>query len=105
VQWHLGRADVQAHMYQQTDIFPSLETAWRSPYMRQTDAYYGGEKQRQLFETLAKQIPVAYIYSSDYEQMDSLMSSELQKYALGKETAAQALKNAANAIRSRTGRS
>jgi len=105
VQWHLGRADVQAHMYQQTDIFPSLESAWRSPYMRQTDAYYGGEKQRQIFETLAKQIPVAYIYSSDYEQMDSLMSTELQKFALGKETAQQALKNAANAIRSRTGRS
>jgi lactose/L-arabinose transport system substrate-binding protein len=105
VQWHLGRADVQAHMYQQTDIFPSLESAWRSPYMRQTDAYYGGEKQRQIFETLAKQIPVAYIYSSDYEQMNSLMSTELQKFALGKETAQQALKNAANAIRSRTGRS
>jgi lactose/L-arabinose transport system substrate-binding protein len=105
VQWHLGRADVQAHMYQQTDIFPSLESAWRSPYMRQADAYYGGEKQRQIFETLAKQIPVAHIYSSDYEQMDSLMSSELQKFALGKETAQQALKNAANAIRSRTGRS
>jgi lactose/L-arabinose transport system substrate-binding protein len=105
VQWHLGRADVQAHMYQQTDIFPSLESAWRSPYMRQADAYYGGEKQRQTFEALAKQIPVAYIYSSDYEQMDSLMSSELQKFALGKETAQQALKNAANASRSRTGRS
>jgi lactose/L-arabinose transport system substrate-binding protein len=105
VQWHLGRADVQAHMYQQTDIFPSLESAWRSPYMRQADSYYGGEKQRQIFETLAKQIPVAHIYSSDYEQMDSLMSTELQKFALGKETAQQALKNAASAIRSRTGRS
>lgn len=104
VKWHLGRADVQAHMYQQTDIFPSLETAWRSPYMRQADPYYGGEKQRALFESLAKQIPVAHVYSSDYEQMDSLMSSELQKYALGQETAQQALKNAANAIRARTGR-
>jgi len=105
VQWHLGRADVQARMYAQTDIFPSLETAWRSPYMRQADPYYGGEKERLLFESLAKQIPVAYIYSSDYEQMDSLMSAELQKFALGKETAQQALKNAADAIRSRTGRS
>jgi lactose/L-arabinose transport system substrate-binding protein len=105
VQWHLGRADVQAHTYQQTDLFPSLETAWRSPYMRQADPYYGGQKDRLLFEQLAKQIPVAHVYSSDYEQMDSLMSSELQKYALGKETAQQALKNAAGAIRSRTGRS
>ena len=105
VQWHLGRADVQAHMYVQSDIFPSLEAAWRSPYMRQADPYYGGEKDKLLFESLAKQIPVAHIYSSDYEQMDSIMSSELQKYALGQETAQQALKNAASAIRSRTGRS
>ena len=105
IQWHLGRADVQARMYAQSDIFPSLETAWRSPYMRQADPYYGGEKDRLTFESLAKQIPVAYIYSSDYEQMDSLMSTELQKYALGKETAQQALQNAASAIRARTGRS
>ncbi len=105
IQYHLGRADVQARMYVQSDIFPSLQTAWRSPYMRQADPYYGGQKDRLLFETLAKQIPVAHIYSSDYEQMDSLMSAELQKYALGKETAQQALKSAANAIRSRTGRS
>src|SRR5690348_1503459 len=50
VQWHLGRADVQARMYQQTDLFPSLESAWRSPYMRQADDYYGGQKERLLFE-------------------------------------------------------
>jgi lactose/L-arabinose transport system substrate-binding protein len=105
VQYHLGRADAQALMYRQTDLFPSLETAWRSPYMREPDPYYGGQKNRMLFEQLAKQIPVAHIYSSDYEQMDSLMSAELQKYALGKETAQQALSNAASAIRSRTGRS
>jgi ABC-type glycerol-3-phosphate transport system substrate-binding protein len=105
VQWHLGRADVQSHVYQQTDLFPSLESAWRSPYMRQADPYYGGQKTRLVFEKLAKQIPVAHVYSSDYEQMDTLMTAELQKYALGKESAQAALKNAANAIRSRTGRS
>jgi ABC-type glycerol-3-phosphate transport system substrate-binding protein len=72
--------------------------------MREADPYYGGQQDRLMFEKLAKQVPVAYVYSSDYEQMDSLMSAELQKYALGQETAQQALKNAANAIRSRTGR-
>jgi lactose/L-arabinose transport system substrate-binding protein len=105
LKYHLGRADIQANIYRSSDLFPSLETAWRSPYMREADPYYAGQKDRLLFETLAKQVPVAYIYSSDYEQMDSLMSAELQKYALGQETAQQALKNAANAIRSRTGRS
>ena len=72
--------------------------------MRQGDDYYGGQKDRQLFEQLAKKIPVAHIYSSDYEQMNALMSTEIQKYALGKETAAQALSNAAKEIRTRTGR-
>ena len=101
---HLGRADTQAHMYQQTDLFPSLKTAWRSPFMRQPDPYYGGQKTRLLFEQLAARVPVGHVYSSDYEQMNSLMSAELQKFALGKETAAQALSNAASSIRSRTGR-
>lgn len=104
LQTHLGRADTQAHIYQQTDLFPSLQTAWRSPFMRQPDPYYGGQKTRLLFQQLATHVPVAHIYSSDYEQMNSLMSAELQKFALGKESAAQALSNAANAIRSRTGR-
>jgi len=36
--------------------------------------------------------------------MNALMSTEIQKYALGKETAAQALSNAAKEIRTRTGR-
>ncbi|PYQ92452.1 MAG: hypothetical protein DMG02_01395, partial [Acidobacteria bacterium] len=65
---------------------------------------YGGQKTRLLFQQLAAQVPVAHVYSSDYEQMNSLMSAELQKFALGKETAAQALSNAASSIRSRTGR-
>jgi ABC-type glycerol-3-phosphate transport system substrate-binding protein len=104
IQYHLGRADTQANIYRQTDIFPALETSWRSPYMREADPYYGNEKVRQLFVTAAKQIPVAHVYTSDYEQMNALLSTEIQKYALGQETAQQALKNAANAIRSRTGR-
>ncbi len=104
IQYHLGRADTQATIYRQTDLFPSLMTAWRSPFMREGDPYYGGQKVRLLFEQAARQTPVAHVYSSDYEQMDQLMSAELQKYALGKETAQQALKNAAKEIRSRTGR-
>jgi lactose/L-arabinose transport system substrate-binding protein len=104
IQYHLGRADQQANIYRDTDIFPGLTTAWRSPYMREADPYYGGEKVRQLFETAAQHIPVAHVYSTDYEQMNSLLSTEIQRYALGKETAAQALHNAAKEIRARTGR-
>ena len=104
IQYHLGRADTQSTIYKQLDIFPALETAWRSPYIREADPYYGGEKVRQIFVDAARHIPRAYVYSSDYEQMNSLMSIEIQKYALGKESAQQALANAAKEIRSRTGR-
>jgi len=104
IQYHLGRADQQAQIYRQTDIFPGLTSAWRMPYMREPDSYYGEQKVRQVFEKAALQIPVAHVYSADYEQMNALMSTEIQKYALGKETAQQALSNAAKEIRSRTGR-
>jgi ABC-type glycerol-3-phosphate transport system substrate-binding protein len=104
IQYHLGRADTQSTIYKQSDIFPALESAWRSPYIHQADPYYGNQKVREMFVAAAKHIPRAYVYSSDYQQMNSLMSTELQKYALGKETAQQALSNAAKEIRSRTGR-
>jgi lactose/L-arabinose transport system substrate-binding protein len=104
VQYHLGRADTQSAIYKDQDIFPALESAWRSPYIHQPDPYYGNEKVRELFVAAAKKIPRATVYSSDYQQMNSLMSTEIQRYALGKETAQQALSNAAKEIRSRTGR-
>jgi ABC-type glycerol-3-phosphate transport system substrate-binding protein len=104
IQYHLGRADTQSTIYKQTDIFPALESAWRSPYIHQADPYYGNQKVREMFVAAAKKIPRANVYSSDYQQMNALMSTEIQKYALGKETAQQALSNAAKEIRSRTGR-
>jgi lactose/L-arabinose transport system substrate-binding protein len=103
-QYHLGRADTQSAIYKDQDIFPALESAWRSPYIHQPDPYYGGEKVRELFVAAAQHIPRATVYSSDYQQMNALMSTEIQKYALGKETAQEALSNAAKEIRSRTGR-
>jgi ABC-type glycerol-3-phosphate transport system substrate-binding protein len=104
IQYHLGRADTQSAMYKQTDIFPALTSSWRSPYIHQADPYYGNQKVRELFVAAAQHIPRAYVYSSDYQQMNALVSTEIQKYGLGKESAHQALSNAANEIRSRTGR-
>jgi len=103
-QYHLARADTQSAIYKQLDIFPALTPAWRSPYIHEADPYYGSQKVREMFVAAAKKIPRAYVYSSDYQQMNALVSTEIQKYALGKETAKQALSNAAKEIRSRTGR-
>jgi lactose/L-arabinose transport system substrate-binding protein len=104
IRYHLARADTQSRIYQTTDYFPSLTAAFNTPYVRQPDPYYGGQRVHLVFTQALKQIPEAHVYSSDYQQMNALMSTEIQKFALGKETAQQALKNAAKEIRARTGR-
>ncbi len=104
IQYHLGRADVQAAIYKKTDLFPGLQTTYRTPFFREPDPYFGGQKVRQLFVSIVKKIPTAGVYSSDYQLMNSLMQTEIQKYALGKQSARAALSNAAKAIRQRTHR-
>jgi ABC-type glycerol-3-phosphate transport system substrate-binding protein len=104
IQYHLGRADVQVQIYEKTDLFPGLTTAYRTPLFKTGDPYFGGQRVRELFVDIARKIPKAGVYSSDYQQMNSLMQTEIQKYALGRQTARQALSNAARAIRQRTRR-
>jgi lactose/L-arabinose transport system substrate-binding protein len=104
IRYHLARADTQSRIYQTTDYFPSLTAAFKTPYVRQPDPYYGGQKVHLVFTQALKQIPEAHVYSSDYQQMNALVSNEIQKFALGKQSAQQALKNAAKEIRARTGR-
>lgn len=105
VQFHLGRVDSQLKIYQQTDIFPALEATYQTPFFQQPSDYFGNQNVRELFVQVVHQIPRAGVYTPDYEEMNSLMTSEIQKFALGKQSAEQALANAAAAIRSRTGRS
>jgi lactose/L-arabinose transport system substrate-binding protein len=104
IQYHLGRADVQVQIYEKTDLFPGLTTAYRTPLFKTGDPYFGGQRVRELFVDIARKIPQAGVYSSDYQQMNSLMQTEIQKYALGRQSAKQALSNAARAIRQRTRR-
>lgn len=105
VQYHLGRDQSQLDIYEQSDIFPSLKTSFQDPFFQQGDPYFGDEKVRSLFADIAAKIPNAGIYSKDYETMNNLLTPELQKYALGQQSAQQALANAANLIRERTHRS
>jgi ABC-type glycerol-3-phosphate transport system substrate-binding protein len=92
-------------MYQKTDIFPSLKQAFADPFFQEADPYFGDQKVRSLFADVAAKIPDAGIYSTDYQQMNSLATPEIQKFALGQQSAQQALANAARLIRERTHRS
>ena len=94
---------VQAQVWKASGFFPSLLSAWRTPFTTAPDPYFGGEAVQKVFATAAKAIPKAYVYSTDYQQMNSIMSSEIQKFGLGHETAQQALNSAASQIRTKTG--
>ena len=105
VEYHLGRDQSQLTIYQKTDIFPSLKTAFQDPIFQEADPYFGDQKVRTLFADVAAKIPEAGIYSTDYQQMSSLTTPEIQKFALGQQSTQQALANAARLIRDRTHRS
>jgi ABC-type glycerol-3-phosphate transport system substrate-binding protein len=105
VQFHLGRDQSQLQIYQKTDIFPSLKSSFQDQFFQEGDPYFGDQKVRAMFADIAAKIPNAGIYSKDYQTMSNLLTPEIQKFALGQQSAQQALANAANLIREKTHRS
>jgi ABC-type glycerol-3-phosphate transport system substrate-binding protein len=104
VEFHLGREASQLEMYKKTDLFPSLETTYTDPFFEEPDPYFGNEPVRHLFADVVSKIPNAGIYTSDYQEMNSLLVPEIQRFAIGDQSAKDALANAASAIRDRTQR-
>jgi lactose/L-arabinose transport system substrate-binding protein len=105
IEFHLGREDQQIEMYKQTDLFPSLETTYTDPFFEEPDPYFADQPVRSLFSEIVAQVPAAGVYSTDYQEMNGLLTPEIQRYAAGEQDAQTALKNAADGIRDRTQRS
>jgi len=105
IEFHLGREDSQLEIYKETDLFPSLQTTYTDPFFQEPDPYFEDQPVRSLFAEVVAEVPAAGVYTSDYQEMNGLLTPELQRYAVGEQDAAHALKNAADAIRERTGRS
>jgi lactose/L-arabinose transport system substrate-binding protein len=104
IDFHLGRDDSQLTMYRETDLFPSLETTYTDPFFEVPDPYFSDQPVRQLFAEIVNEIPEAGIYTADYQEMNGLLVPEIQRFAVGDQSAEEALANAANAIRDRTQR-
>lgn len=104
IEFHLGREDSQIAIYKAVDFFPSLETTYTDPFFKEPDPYFGDQPVRQLFTEVVKEIPEAGIYTADYQEMNSLLVPEIQRFAIGDQSAEEALANAASAIRDRTQR-
>ena len=104
VEYHLGRTDSQLTMYKATDVFPSLESTYKDPLFNDADAFFGGQKVRQIFAKAVKTVPNATVYTADYPEINGLVRIEIQKMAMGSQSVEQALNNAAKSIRDRTRR-
>jgi lactose/L-arabinose transport system substrate-binding protein len=104
IEFHLGREDSQLTMYRESDLFPSLETTYNDPFFDEPDPYFGDQPVRQLFAEIVGEIPDAGIYTDDYQEMNGLLVPEIQRFAIGDQSAEEALANAASAIRDRTRR-
>lgn len=104
VRFHLGRPESQLLMYEKWDFFPSLEATYDDPFFEEPDPYFGGDTVRAIFAETVGEIPTAGMYTADYQEMNGLLTPEIQKYALGEQTAEEALANAAQLIREQTGR-
>jgi ABC-type glycerol-3-phosphate transport system substrate-binding protein len=104
VQFHLGRPESQLAMYEAWDFFPALEPTYADDLFQEPDPYFGGDRVRALFSETVSEIPSAGMYTSDYQEMNGLLAPEIQKFALGDQTAEQALAAAAQLIRDQTGR-
>ncbi|MFA5015731.1 MAG: hypothetical protein WC549_09375, partial [Actinomycetota bacterium] len=82
---------------------PSLISALSSDTFDAADPFFADQAIGRLFADINEEVPVAYVYSKDYNEMNSLTAPEIAKYLTGTVTAQEALDNAAAAIKAATG--
>ena len=99
----LGKKESQLAMFAYSDFLPSLETTYDDPLFSDPDPYFDGEVVRQVYLSVAKEIPTGYVYGPNYQLMHGYLQTAIQKVATGAATATEALKEAADAIRLETG--
>ncbi|MBI3961207.1 MAG: sugar ABC transporter substrate-binding protein [Deinococcus sp.] len=104
IEFLLARNESQLKMFAYSDFLPSLETTYSDPLFYEADPFFGGQPARLVYAQVVQQIPVAGIYTPEYNEMNATVSAEVQAFAAGQKTAAQALQDAAQRIRDLTGR-
>lgn len=90
----------QNKMFAYGDFFPALETAYDDPLYIEPDSFFGGQVTRKVYVDVVKEIPTAHIYGPRYADMNKFVSTAIQKFATGEMSAEDALKEAADGIRS-----
>ncbi len=103
IEYMLGKEDSQLKQFAYSDFLPALETTYDSPLFIEPDPFFKGQVTRQVYLDVAQQVPAARVYGPKYQLMNGLVATAVQKYATGSMSAADALKEAADAIRQQTG--
>jgi ABC-type glycerol-3-phosphate transport system substrate-binding protein len=103
VEFLVGREQSQLKMFAYSDFIPSLETTYDDALFIEPDSFFGGQVARKVYAEVVKEIPRGYVYGPHYSQMNGFVATAIQKYAAGEMPAADALKEAADAIRAETG--
>ena len=98
-----GRVENQVAMFKSSDFFPSLEAAYTDPVFSEPDPFFADQPVRPVYVDVVKEVPIAYVYGPHYPEMNGFVATAIQKVATGQMSAADALKEAADSIRSQTG--
>jgi lactose/L-arabinose transport system substrate-binding protein len=93
----------QNRIFAYADIFPAYEPAYADALFSEPDSYFAGENVRQYYLNAAKIVPTGYVYGQYYGMMHGYVQTAIQKFATGAASAADALKEAADNVRSQSG--
>jgi lactose/L-arabinose transport system substrate-binding protein len=98
-----GHVEQQVAMFKSSDFFPSLEAAYADPVFQEPDPFFADQAVRPIYVDVVKEVPIAHVYGPHYPEMNGFVATAIQKVATGQMSPADALKEAADAIRSQTG--
>jgi len=92
-----------AAIYANMDIFPAVSSAYEDPVFQESDPYFGDQKTREFFANVAQESPSNYFLHPYGQAMHDAALRAIQAFALGNQSAADALKEAADAVALETG--
>jgi ABC-type glycerol-3-phosphate transport system substrate-binding protein len=103
IEFMLLRKENQVKIFEYSDYFPAYEVTYDDPLFNKPDEYFGGQVTRTVFADVARQIPIANQYGPLSQTVRGAVATAIQTYAMGQMSAEDALKEAADAIRTETG--
>ncbi len=104
VEFITARASSQNKIFVNADIFPSYEPSYADGIYSAPDAYFfNAQPVREYYLAASKVVPIGYVYGQYYSMMHGYVQTAIQKYATGAASAEDALKEAADTVRSQAG--